>query len=58
MDLQYISDAYACVMYITSYMLKSEKVYGRATKTSVKRMQWRTNQSSTETSRLSISESS
>ena len=25
MDLQYILDPYACVMYIASYMLKSEK---------------------------------
>ena len=32
MDLQYISDAYACVMYITSYMLKSEKSMGELLK--------------------------
>ena len=25
MDLQFITDAYSCIMYITSYMLKSEK---------------------------------
>jgi len=25
MDLQYVIDAYACVLYITSYMLKDEK---------------------------------
>lgn len=28
MDLQYIVDAYACVMYIASYVLKSERTMG------------------------------
>ena len=25
MDLQYIIDPYSCIMYVTSYMMKSEK---------------------------------
>ena len=28
MDIQYILDAYACVMYVTSYMMKSERAMG------------------------------
>ena len=28
MDLQYILDPYACVMYIAAYMLKSERSIG------------------------------
>ena len=32
MDLQYILDPYACVMYIASYMLKSEKSMGELLK--------------------------
>ncbi len=32
MDLQYILDPYACVMYIASYMLKSEKAMGELLK--------------------------
>ena len=32
MDLQYILDPYACVMYIASHMLKSEKSVGELLK--------------------------
>ena len=32
MDLQYILDPYACVMYIASYMLKSERSMGELLK--------------------------
>ena len=28
MDIQFILDAYACVMYVTSYMMKSERAMG------------------------------
>ena len=36
MDIQYILDAYACVMYVTSYMMKSEKAMGELLKQVVK----------------------
>ena len=32
MDIQYILDAYACVMYVTSYMMKSERAMGELLK--------------------------
>ena len=32
MDLQYILDPYACVMYIAAYMLKSERSMGELLK--------------------------
>ena len=32
MDLQYILDPYACVMYIACYMLKSERSMGELLK--------------------------
>ena len=32
MDLQYIQDPYACVMYIAAYMLKSEHSMGELLK--------------------------
>ena len=32
MDIQYILDPYACVMYIASYMLKSEAAMGELLK--------------------------
>ena len=32
MDIQYVLDAYACVMYITSYMMKSERAMGELLK--------------------------
>ena len=28
MDIQYVIDAYACVMYVASYMMKNEKSMG------------------------------
>ena len=36
MDIQYILDAYACVMYVTSYMMKSERAMGELLKQVVK----------------------
>ena len=32
MDLQFILDVYSCIMYITSYMLKSERAMGELLK--------------------------
>lgn len=28
MDLQYVLDAYACVMYVASYLMKTERAMG------------------------------
>ena len=36
MDIQYVIDAYACVMYITSYVLKAEKGMGELLKQAAK----------------------
>ena len=36
MDIQFILDAYACVMYVTSYMMKSERAMGELLKQVVK----------------------
>ena len=36
MDIQYILDAYVCVMYVTSYMTKSEKATGELLKQVIK----------------------
>ena len=36
MDIQFILDAYACVMYMTSYMMKSERAMGELLKQVVK----------------------
>ena len=33
MDIQYVLNAYACVMYVASYMMKSEKAMGELLKT-------------------------
>ena len=32
MDLQFIMDPYSCIMYITSYMMKSERAMGELLK--------------------------
>ena len=32
MDIQFVVDAYACIMYVASYMLKTEKAMGQLLK--------------------------
>ena len=39
MDIQYVIDAYACVMYITSYILKAEKEMGELLKQAAKELE-------------------
>ena len=39
MDIQYVIDAYACVMYITSYILKAEKGMGELLKQAAKELE-------------------
>ena len=39
MDIQYVINAYACVMYITSYMLKAEKGMGDLLKQAAREME-------------------
>ena len=39
MDIQYVIDAYACVMYITSYVLKAEKEMGELLKQAAKELE-------------------
>ena len=38
MDIQYIVNAYACVMYIASYVLKAEKGMGELLKQAAREM--------------------
>ena len=39
MDIQYVINAYACVMYIASYVLKAEKGMGELLKQAAKELQ-------------------
>ena len=39
MDIQYVIDAYACAMYITSYVLKAEKGIGELFKQAAKELE-------------------
>ena len=39
MDIQYVIDAYACVMYIASYTLKTEKGMGELLKQAAKELE-------------------
>ena len=39
MDIQYVTNAYACVMYIASYVLKAEKGMGELLKQAAKELQ-------------------
>ena len=39
MDIQYVVNAYACVMYITSYILKAEKGKGELLKQAAREME-------------------
>ena len=39
MDIQYVVNAYACVMYIMSYVLKAEKGMGELLKQAAREME-------------------
>ena len=58
MDIQYVINAYACVMYIASYVLKAEKGMGELLKQAAKEIQQGNTRQPTQQTWISFSDKS